>query len=210
MPCAIKSSFHTGLLYRSLSLEINRTDSHISFDKNWFSRLKSEITSLWIGMSRNRHCNQERCNHERFEPAVKTRIFTYKRLHICSRMFCALQMKGRWESKINVWFLVIYSQKWKCYFQNRIIMFCLPVPTLIYLWEIYIFTGSVCLFCCREICGPILRIWKIAHRHKNFEVGTEATQFSEKEYLHKWDFRCSVEVFNASSLQIWDKIGDIA
>ncbi len=29
------------------------------------------------------------------------------------------------------------------YFQNRIIMFCLPIPTLIYLWEIYIFPGSV-------------------------------------------------------------------
>ncbi len=27
------------------------------------------------------------------------------------------------------------------YFQNRIIMFCLPIPTLIYLWDIYIFPG---------------------------------------------------------------------
>ncbi len=43
---------------------------------------------------------------------------------------------------------------------NRIIMFCLWVPTLIYLWEIYIFPGSVCLFCCREICGPILGIYE--------------------------------------------------
>ncbi len=71
-----------------------------------------------------------------------------------------LQMKGRWESNINVWFPFIYSQKWNCYFQNRIRMFCMPVPTLIYLWEIYIFPGSVCLFCCREICGPILGIYK--------------------------------------------------
>ncbi len=51
---------------------------------------------------------------------------------------------------------LIYSQKLKCDFQNRIIMFCLPVPTLWYLWEIYIIPGSVYLFCCREICGPIL------------------------------------------------------
>ncbi len=42
----------------------------------------------------------------------------------------------------------MYSQKWNCYFQNRIIMFRLPVPTVIYLWEIYIFPGSFCLFCC--------------------------------------------------------------
>ncbi len=47
-----------------------------------------------------------------------------------------------------------------CYFQNRIIMFCLPVPTIIFLWEVYIFPGSVCLFCCTEICGPILGIYK--------------------------------------------------
>ncbi len=70
----------------------------------------------------------------------------------------ALQMKGRWESNINVWFPFMYSQKWNCSFQNRIVMFCLPLPTLIYLWEIYIFPGSVCLFCCREICGLILGI----------------------------------------------------
>ncbi len=58
-------------------------------------------------------------------------------------------MKGRWESNMNVWLTFMYSQKWNCYFQNRIILFCLPVPTLIYLWEIHIFPGSVCLFCCR-------------------------------------------------------------
>ncbi len=67
--------------------------------------------------------------------------------------------KGR-ASNINVWFPFMYSHKWNCYFQNRIIMFCLPVPPLIYLWEIYIFPGSVCLFCCREICGQILGIYE--------------------------------------------------
>ncbi len=46
---------------------------------------------------------------------------------------------------IMSWFPFIYSQKWNCYFRNRIIMFCLPVPTLIFLWEINIFPGSVCL-----------------------------------------------------------------
>ncbi len=62
---------------------------------------------------------------------------------------CALQIKGRWESNINVWFPFINSQKWNCYFQNRIIMFPFPV-----------FPGSVCLFCCREVCGPFLGIYK--------------------------------------------------
>jgi hypothetical protein len=89
-----------------------------------------------------------------------------------------LQMNGQWKSNINVWFPFTYSQKWNCYFQNRIMMFCLPVPTLIYLWEIYIFPGSVCRFCCREICEPILGIhkwltdtwlWKLGLRPRNFQ-----------------------------------------
>jgi hypothetical protein len=50
--------------------------------------------------------------------------------------------------------------------------------------EIYIFPGSVCLFCCREICGPILGLFKIAHRHLNMEIGTEAAQFPENEYMN--------------------------
>jgi hypothetical protein len=32
----------------------------------------------------------------------------------------ALQMKGRWQSNINVWFPYMYYHKWNCYFQNRI------------------------------------------------------------------------------------------
>jgi hypothetical protein len=56
----------------------------------------------------------------------------------------------------------MYSKKLNCYFQNINKMFCIPVPTLIYLGEIYIFPGSVCLFCSREICGsPILGIYKL-------------------------------------------------
>ncbi len=56
-----------------------------------------------------------------------------------------VQMKGRWESNINVWF-----PEMKLFFPKKIIKFYLPVPTLIYLWEIYIFPGSVCLFCCTK------------------------------------------------------------
>ncbi len=88
-------------------------------------------------------------------------------------------MKGRWESNINVWFPFMYSQRWNCYFQNRIIMVCLSVPTIIYLWEIYIVPGSVCLFCCREIWGLIQGIYDSLT-----EIGTEAEQFPEKEYIN--------------------------
>ncbi len=45
----------------------------------------------------------------------------------------ALQIRSRWESNITF----MYSQKWNCYIHNIIIVFCLPVPTPIYMWEIY-------------------------------------------------------------------------
>ncbi len=44
-------------------------------------------------------------------------------IHIAAH---SLQMKGRWETSVNVWFRFMYSQKWKNetarprYFQNRI------------------------------------------------------------------------------------------
>ncbi len=81
-----------------------------------------------------------------------------------------LQMKGQWESNINVWFPFMYSRKWHCYFPNRIIMFCLPVPLLIYQREIYTFLlhGNI---------GTNPGIIYIAHRLMKVEIGTEAAQF---------------------------------
>ncbi len=60
-----------------------------------------------------------------------------------------------------------------------------------YLREIFIFTGFVCLFCCRKICGPIMGIYKIAHRHMNVESRNWACAIPRKG-IQKWDFRCSV------------------
>jgi hypothetical protein len=85
-----------------------------------------------------------------FEAEIKAgqqQILHYK-LQSCKIIrvdfWATLQMKSWWESNINVWFPFMFSQKWNVQpwvFQNRIIMFCLPIPTLIYLWEIYIFPG---------------------------------------------------------------------
>ncbi len=68
-----------------------------------------------------------------------------------------------------------------------------PISTFMRLSAIYIFPGSVCLFCCRKICGPpILGIYKSrtdTHECRNWDWG-RAIPFLG---IHKWDFRCSVE-----------------
>ncbi len=101
-----------------------------------------------------------------------------------------LQMKGRWESDINGWFPFTYSQNWSCYLQNRINMFSLPVPTLIYLWEIYIFPGLVCLFCWRKYVD---RSWEYINHSQTHECGNwDWGRAIPRKEVHKRDFPCSV------------------
>jgi hypothetical protein len=129
------------------------------------------------------------------EPVV--RVPRFRTWYFCH----APQMKGPWESNKNVCFPFMSSQKWNCYFQNRIIMFCLPVPTLIYLWEIYIFQGLVYLFCSRKIL--VGRSWAYINRSQTHECGNwdwEAAQFPEKKYINGifvavWSLNpCSTEI----------------
>ncbi len=46
------------------------------------------------------------------------------------------------------------------YSQIRNYVASVPISTFIWLWAIYIFPRSVCLFCCRKICRSILGIYK--------------------------------------------------
>jgi hypothetical protein len=50
------------------------------------------------------------------------------------------------------------------YSQIRICAASLPIHTFMYLWVIFIFPGSVCLFSCSKIGRPILRIYKCGDR----------------------------------------------
>ncbi len=50
-------------------------------------------------------------------------------------------------------------------------MFCLPISKFMYLWAVYIFPGSVCLFCCSQ--WLILGIFKSLTDTWMQELGTE-------------------------------------
>ncbi len=64
-----------------------------------------------------------------------------------------------------------------------------------FLWAIYIFPRSFCLFCCREICRPILGIYCIKrsqiHECGNWDWG-RAVSFLR---VHKSYFLCSVHIW---------------
>ncbi len=47
----------------------------------------------------------------------------------------------------------------------------------------------------QEICGPILGILSIAHSLMNVEIGTEAAQFPEKEYINEIFFAVHIYEF---------------
>ncbi len=77
------------------------------------------------------------------------------------------------------------------YVKNSIIMFCLPIPTLIYLWEIYIFPRLVCpqYFAAAKYVEYI----NLSQTHEcgNWDWGRAIP----KKGIHKWDFRCSAANF---------------
>ncbi len=94
-------------------------------------------------------------------------------LFIC----CTLQMKGRWESNINVWFPFRYFQKWNSaaslFSKQNYNVLSPSSSTYISVRDLYI-SVSVCLFFCSQICGQILGICKSL---TDTWIGTEAAQF---------------------------------
>jgi hypothetical protein len=104
-------------------------------------------------------------------------------------------MKGQWESNINVWFPFMFSQKWNCYFQNRIIMFCLPVPTLMqYICEIFIYFQDRSAY---SAAGNYVdQSWDInrsqIHAFGNWDWGRAIS----RKLRHKWDFLCTRSVWS--------------
>ncbi len=74
-----------------------------------------------------------------------------------------------------------------------------PFSTFMCLYSIYIPT-KICLVSCRKICGPILGIYKSPQTHEcgNSDWGRAIP----RKGIHKWDFRCSVTVYETTLLCI--------
>ncbi len=103
-------------------------------------------------------------------------------------------MKGRWESNINVWFRLIYSQKWNCralLFPKQKYNVLSPNFYIHVSVSNYIYTGSVCLFCCSQIGLPIWKYINRSQKHecRNWERGRAVLFLG----IHKSDFRYSAE-----------------
>ncbi len=96
-------------------------------------------------------------------------------------------MKGRRESNINVWFPFMHSQKWKYYFRNRIIMFCLPVP-IVSVRNLYIKD--------RSAYSAAGNMWNNPVEYINRENWIwDWGRAIPRKGIHKWDFPCSARKF---------------
>ncbi len=100
------------------------------------------------------------------------------RLKVRRHFYSALQRHNTDNSK------QIFPEKKLCY-QSQIL------HSYMFLWAIYIFPQSVCLFCCRKIGGPILEIYAVdrsqTHECRNWDWG-RAIPFLG---IHKSKFLCS-------------------
>ncbi len=72
-----------------------------------------------------------------------------------------------------------------CDFQNRIIIFCHHISTFMFMWAIYIFPGSVCLFYWSQIGRPILGIYKSLTDTWIKELGTRLHSFHFCDYINR-------------------------
>jgi hypothetical protein len=90
---------------------------------------------------------------------------------------------------------------WNKYSQKRNCVVTVPIPIFMFLWAIYIFPRSICLFCCRKIGR---RSWKYidrsqTHECENWDWGWAIPFLG----IHKSKFLCSAfEPFSSMRILI--------
>ncbi len=115
-------------------------------------------------------------------------------------------MKGRWESNIRVWFPFMCSQKWICYFQTRIIMFCLPIPIHSYICERFIYFQDRSAY---SAAGKyVARSWEYMNRSQTHECGKwDKGCAIPGKGIYKTDFPCSVVCTSCKGVHKVEKWG---
>ncbi len=115
----------------------------------------------------------------------------YARADFILQSGSTLQMKGRWQSNINVWFSFMYYHKWNCYFQNRIIMFSLQDPTLIYICKRFIYVQDRSAY---SAAGKYVdRSWEYINRSQIHECRNwDWGRAIPRKGIHNGYFLCSV------------------
>jgi hypothetical protein len=71
------------------------------------------------------------------------------------------------------------------------------------LWAIYLFPRSICLFCCRKICGPILGIYKLLTYTWIWKLGLRPRNSQKR------DFFCSARYYYFPTVHEHTFIDDI-
>ncbi len=81
------------------------------------------------------------------------------------------------------------------YSQKRSTGVSVPISKFMCLWVIYIFPGSVCLFCWRKFVDR--SSWDYINPSQTHECGNWGWgRAIPRKEIHKWDFRCSAEPDN--------------
>jgi hypothetical protein len=127
-------------------------------------------------------------------PGIKHCLWLYQVTFLHSHtsfmytMATTLQMKGRWESNINVWFQFMFSQKWNCaawLFPKQDYNVLPPnIHIHVSVTNLYIPRISM-LFCCSQIGRVILGIHKSLTDTWMQDLGTIAEQLDFWEYINR-------------------------
>jgi hypothetical protein len=135
-------------------------------------------------------------------------VWMKKLAFLCHDLFWISVFSLQNEGPVRIQFKMSGShlcipEKWNCYFQNRIIMFCLLVPTLtVYTCERFIYFQDRSAY---SAAGKSVDwSWEYINCSQTHECGNwDWGRAIPRKRINKWDFRCSVRTKNTQTTIFW-------